>query len=202
VTSPAKDSCSRVGRRATLFTETSLGDTMKTKAIVLLAAVLAFASNGVAQSSAYEVAHPGSAPYSPDRGTPTEAAYQGDQAYCPPDNNSSYSNSTYDVPSIEINSASSSPSGSSSPSISSASNDGPSAEFIPSQFMNFDDPLTLGLQQKQGGAQPIPTVSLAAAARALRANKPPLVNGKLVISQDNVGRVVVCNTDGSACRVL
>src|ERR1700675_3659852 len=61
--------------------------TMRPKALVFLAIVLAFASNGLAQSSAYEVAHPGSAPYSPDRGTPTAAAYQGDQTYCPPDNN-------------------------------------------------------------------------------------------------------------------
>jgi hypothetical protein len=80
---------------------------MRPKALVFLAIVLAFASNGLAQSSAYEVAHPGSAPYSPDRGTPTAAAYQGDQTSCPPDNNSFYSNSTYDVPSIDINSASS-----------------------------------------------------------------------------------------------
>src|SRR5580692_996810 len=107
--------------------------TMKTKAIVFLAAVLAFASNGFAQSSAYEVAHPGSAPYSPDRGTPSEVSTQSDQAYCPPDNNSTYSDSTYDVPPLEINIAPSSPAASSSPSISSASNDGPSAEFVPSQ---------------------------------------------------------------------
>jgi len=68
--------------------------------------------------------------------------------------------------------------------------------------MNFDDALALGLQQKQAGAQAIPTISLAAAARALRANKPPLVDGKVVVSQDNTGKAVFCNADRSPCHVL
>jgi hypothetical protein len=176
---------------------------MKAKALLLLVAVLAVASTSRAQGTTYyEVAHPGSAPYSPDRGTPSSSAFQSDQTYCPPDNNSFYGNYAYDAPTLDISSSPSLPAANASPSISSVSNDGPSAEFVPSQFMNYDDALALGLQQKQAGAQSIPTVSLGAAARALRANKPPLLNGKLVVSQDSAGRVVVCKADGSACHVL
>jgi hypothetical protein len=81
-----------------------------------------------------------------------------------------------------------------------AKNDGP---FVPSTYMNYDDALALGRQQlaaaeesASGGA----ATSLGEAARAYRIVKVPTMRLQSRATQDNSGRLVVCNLNGNDCH--
>jgi len=85
-------------------------------------------------------------------------------------------------------------------SAGSLANDG---EFVPSTFMNYDDALRLGremlaAQEKAARGDGIP--SLGEIARAYRIVKIPTLRLQGRVTQDNAGRLQVCDLNGNNCH--
>lgn len=79
-------------------------------------------------------------------------------------------------------------------------NDGP---FVPSTYMNYEDALALGKQMIAEGeakAKGEGPYSLGEAARAARAAKVPTFRLKSRVTQDNSGKLQVCNLNGNDCH--
>lgn len=83
-----------------------------------------------------------------------------------------------------------------------AKNDG---DFVPSVYMNYEDALALGRQMladEEARAKGEGAYSLGEAARAARIAKFPTLRLKSRITQDNSGRMLVCNLNGNDCHKL
>lgn len=81
-----------------------------------------------------------------------------------------------------------------------AKNDG---EYIPSTYMNYEDALALGKQQlaaAQQATQADASLSLGEVARTLRAAKVPTLRLQVRVTQDNSGRLQICNLNGNDCH--
>lgn len=82
----------------------------------------------------------------------------------------------------------------------SAKNDGP---FVPSVYMSYEDALVLGRQmlaEEEAKAKGEGAYSLGEAARAARIAKVPTFRLKSRITQDNSGKLLVCNLNGNDCH--
>lgn len=87
-------------------------------------------------------------------------------------------------------------------SVGSATNDGP---FVPSVYMNYEEALALGRQmlaEEQARAKGEGGYSLGEAARAARIAKVPTFRLKSRVTQDNSGKLLVCNLNGNDCHKL
>jgi|GEM_PF-3433571 len=83
-----------------------------------------------------------------------------------------------------------------------ARNDG---DFVPSVYMNYEDALALGKQMladEKARGKGEGAYSLADAARAARIAKVPTMRLKSRITQDNSGKMLVCNLNGNDCHKL
>lgn len=86
--------------------------------------------------------------------------------------------------------------------VGSATNDG---AFVPSVYMSYEDALALGKQmlaEEQARAKGEGAYSLGEAARAARIAKVPTFRLKSRITQDNSGKLLVCNLNGNDCHKL
>jgi hypothetical protein len=85
-------------------------------------------------------------------------------------------------------------------SVGYAQNDWP---FVPSTYMNYDEAVSLGLQQlaaAEKAAQGDATPSLGDVARSYRAVKVPTLKLRSRVIQDDSGKLVICNLNGNNCH--
>ncbi len=79
-------------------------------------------------------------------------------------------------------------------------NDGP---FVPSTFMKYEDALELGKQQLAAAAKAAAGEagpSLAEVARSYRTMRVPTLKLQARVTQDDAGRLEVCNLNGNDCH--
>jgi hypothetical protein len=85
-------------------------------------------------------------------------------------------------------------------SVGYAQNDGP---FVPSTYMNYDEAVSLGLQQlaaAEKAAQGETTPSLGDVARSCRAMRVPTLKLESRVIQDDSGKLVICDLNGNNCH--
>jgi hypothetical protein len=81
-----------------------------------------------------------------------------------------------------------------------AKNDGP---FVPSTFMKYEDALEIGKQQLTAAAKAASGEagsSLADVARSYRTTRIPTLKLQARVTQDDAGRLEVCNLNGNDCH--
>ena len=85
-------------------------------------------------------------------------------------------------------------------SVGYARNDGP---FVPSIYMKYDDAVALGQQQLAAAAkaeQGDAVNSLGDVARSYRAGKVPTLRLESRVTQDNSGKLEICDLNGNNCH--
>jgi hypothetical protein len=72
------------------------------------------------------------------------------------------------------------------------------------QFMSYDQALALGRETLASASQPKPQAPLGDVARALqpKGNSAATPQPQKIITQDNQGRLVVCDANGKNCQEL
>ncbi len=81
-----------------------------------------------------------------------------------------------------------------------ARNDGP---FVPSTYMNYEDALALGRQQLAAAARIAAGdtgPSLGEIARSFRSTRVPTLKLQARVTQDDSGRLEICNLNGNDCH--
>lgn len=86
--------------------------------------------------------------------------------------------------------------------VAAGKNDGP---FVPSVYMSYEDALALGRQmlaEEEAQARGEGAYSLGEAARIARMSKTPTFRLKARVTQDNAGKMQICNLNGNDCHKL
>lgn len=74
------------------------------------------------------------------------------------------------------------------------------ANFVPSQYMEYDQAVALGKRILEEQAAPKPSLGDIARSFRLRASQSVKRPGTLVLLQDNQGKLLICRGSSTNCR--